>query len=476
MIKFRDAIFQRLFALVALFAGLGIFLELKGLFLKNGIVPFFNLQKQIYGLQGFWKLPSLFVFNASDFFIYLILGVMMAALLALASDSIRNRFVRAALVFVFYITYISFVNFGSPFMSFQWDALILETAFLLCVYLFLSQDDELAKINIWLFRILVFKLMLMSGLVKLFSGDKVWLDFSALKYHYFTQPLPNPLAFFIHQLPSWFHKLSCVLMFVIELVLPFFIFCGKKLREIAAWVFIALMLIIFLTGNYGFFNLLTMVLCFSLLDFETRETKTFSLHKSFKIISIVILTLYSLVSLSLIFSRTPVAKFFSAPVHIYYKTLGHFHICNPYGLFARMTKKRGEIVIQGAKLVPGQKTIDWKDYQFKYKPQDLRLFPMQIAPLQPRLDWQMWFAALSNYKQNPWFMNLVARLLQNDKDVVALLKENPFAGSNSNSGPDLIRAVYYDYTFNDFTKFKKTKEPWQRKYRGVYLPEISLKK
>jgi lipase maturation factor 1 len=470
MSKFRDSLFQRLFVIIAFIACLSLFIELKGLFLKNGIVPFAYLNSRFHGLDAFVNLPSLFAFASSDLFIYFVLVIAFISLVVLASHLIRNRFIRSALFLIFYICYLSFVNFGEPFMSFQWDALLLETSFLFVIYFFLSQDTTLSKINIWFFRILVFKLMLMSGLVKIFSGDQAWLTLSALEYHYFTQPLPNFISFFVHQLPSWFHKASCLLMFVIELVLPFFVFSGKRLREFAAWVFILFQVIIFLTGNYGFFNLLAIVLCFSLFDFQANQSKTFIFKKTFKYLSITLLVLYSLVSLSLICSRIKTPVWTLKPAQVYYQSLGHFHICNPYGLFAVMTKKRGEIVIQGGKQIPGELGLEWKEYKFKYKPQDLKSVPMQIAPLQPRLDWQMWFAALSEYKRNPWFIKLVRKLLVNEKDVVNMLKVNPF----KDSAPDVIRALYFDYEFNDFQSYLKTKEVWKKTYQGVYLPEVSL--
>jgi lipase maturation factor 1 len=472
MSKFRDSLFQRLFAIIASIAILGLGLELKLLFLKNGIVPIETLYFRFNGFSSFLKIPSLFCFLASDWFIWSVLVFAGLSLVILASHIFRNRFIRALFFLIFYICYLSFVNFGEPFMSFQWDALLLESSFLFVIYLFLSQDTKLAKVNIWFFRILVFKLMLMSGLVKIFSGDKSWLDMTALEYHYFSQPLPNFLSFFVHSLPIAFHKLSCLLMFTVELVLPFFIFFGKRLREFAAWAFIVLQVLIFFTGNYGFFNLLTIVLCFSLFDFQSSSQENFKFQKTFRYISVIVLALYGLVSLSLIFSRVKVMPFMLKPAQIYYKTLGRLHICNPYGLFAMMTKKRGEIVIQGGRKIPGEFGVEWKDYKLRYKPQDLKLLPMQIAPLQPRLDWQMWFAALSSYKRNLWFLKLAEKLLNGEKDVTSAFALNPYEGSK----PDLIRALYFDYKFNDFSDYLKTKDVWRRTYTKVYLPEVSLKK
>ena len=470
MTRFRDSLFQRLFAIIAFIASINLALELKGLFLKNGIVPFVLVKEQLEAASIF--LPSFFLFQAQDTFIYLVLTTMILVLVLLASHVFRNRFFRASLLLVFYLAYLSFVNFGEPFMSFQWDALLLEMSFLFFLYFFLSQDDDLGKLNIWLFRILVFKLMLMSGLVKLLSGDKVWWDLSALEYHYYTQPLPNFIAFLVHQLPGWFHKLSCIIMFVVELIFPFFIFAGRRLREIAAWAFIVLQVIIFLTGNYGFFNLLTIVLCFSLFSFSETSQKEFKFKASFKYISMVILVLYSVLNLSIVATRFKMPMLFKKPAILYFKSLGALHLANPYGLFAMMTKKRGEIVIQGGRRVPGKLGIEWQDYEFKFKPQKLNAMPMQIAPLQPRLDWQMWFAALSDYKRNPWFVNLVKKLLNNEKDVTVLLAKNPFEKSK----PDVIRALYYDYRFNDLDTYWKTKNIWQREYKGVYLKEASLQR
>jgi hypothetical protein len=142
-----------------------------------------------------------------------------------------------------------------------------------------------------------------------------------------------------------------------------------------------------------------------------------------------------------------------------------FQIANTYGLFATMTTSRPEIIVQGSN--DGQ---TWLDYQFRYKPGDLRQPPHWVAPYQPRLDWQMWFAALSNYQGSPWFVNFMVRLLQGSPAVTGLLATNPFP----EAPPKYVRAELFDYSFTDFAARRATGQWWARQPRGLYFPRISL--
>ena len=445
MLKFREYIFQQLFAVVCFIATLNLVIESEGLFLQGGLVAV----------------------DKPNSFVYMLFMLMFLVSILLFINIYKNRYYKAALFAVYYFCYIFFVKHGEPFMSFQWDALLLETCFLSFLYYLLTPKYQLGEIAVWFFRILVFKLMLMSGIAKLASGDKTWLDCTAMNFHYFTQPLPTWSSFFVHNLPEIFHKISCFLMFVIELVLPFFIFTTRPLREFAAWAFIALQVIIFLTGNYGFFNILTAILCISLFDFKSFTDKEDTALKINRFILLGILGLYAFVSLSLIPMRSSLPIAFKKPGAFYLHNFGQHYLSSPYGLFAVMTKKRGEIVLQGL-----NEKNEWLPYEFHHKPQDLKRLPNQVAPFQPRVDWQMWFAALGNYKRNPWLIKLCQELLFGNKKMHAFFKDNPF----KDKPPLAIRALYFDYKFNDFDTYFRTKEFWRREYVGQYLPAIYLRK
>ncbi len=414
-----------------------------------------------------------------------------------SSKAAINIWTSAALLIAFSLYYF-FVSFGSPFMSFQWDILLLEAGFLASLLSFFIERYFLiaTKLMYFLLVFLLFKLMLLSGLVKLASGDSSWLNLTALDYHYQTQPIPNPLSYLVHQLPSGFDKFSTLVMFIIELLLPLFIFIpgtfSAYLRYIAAFGFIVLQLLIIATGNYCFFNLLTILLALLLLDdgFYSVAIRTFRkvsnpqscsmiATQRFKPASILLTPLalvfaFLISYTNLIFITRPMATLTRTkplidikPDNLIFPAINVIfrnHLCNPYGLFAVMTTERREIIIQGSN--DGQR---WLDYEFKYKPGDLYRMPPQIAPMQPRLDWQMWFASLSNWQQNIWFVNLCMRLLEGDTAVTKLLAYNPYAAK----APRFIRAISYRYEFTNIG------DPdgayWKRSEPRLYLPVISLR-
>jgi hypothetical protein len=334
---------------------------------------------------------------------------------------------------------------------------------------------------LWLLRFLLFKLMFLSGVVKLASGDPAWHSLTALTRHYETQPLPTWLAWFAHQLPLWFQKASCVLMFVIELAAPFLIFLPRRLRMIGASALALLQLFILLTGNYTFFNWLTLALCVLLLDdftlvkilprkFTTLYSQLSRVEPSsadrWRLMNVVpiaiIFVSISMIQLTLPFGTLPR---WAAPVLQVYRWLSPFRSINSYGLFAVMTMERPEIIVEGS-----SNGSDWKEYEFPYKPGDVKRRPRFVAPYQPRLDWQMWFAALGNHRQNPWFVNFCARLLQGSPEVLALLKTNPFG----HEPPRFVRARLYDYRFTTPEERRRTGTWWHRELKGEYLPPISL--
>ena len=142
------------------------------------------------------------------------------------------------------------------------------------------------------------------------------------------------------------------------------------------------------------------------------------------------------------------------------------HVVNRYGLFAVMTTSRPEIILEGSD--DGQ---NWKAYEFKYKPGDVNRQLPWVAPYQPRLDWQMWFAALSNYQNNPWFSQLMLRLLEGSPDVLKLLAMNPFP----NKPPRFVRARTYDYHLSDASTRRATGAIWTRTESGEYFPAVSLR-
>jgi hypothetical protein len=382
--------------------------------------------------------------------------------------------------------YLSLSTVCREFLGFQWDILLLETGFLA---IFVaprqwlprpSRETPPGAIVIWLFRWLLFRLMFMSGAVKLLSTDPAWWNLTALTVHYETQPLPTWIGWHAHQLPEWFQRASVFLMFLVELVIPFLIFCGRRPRQAAYGAFVLLMLLISATGNYCFFNLLTVALCIWLLDdglfkcfFPKKISARFPGSSSaprpaqWRVAGVSALaSLILLVSGVETIARLTGARKMPAPARRLLDLVSPLRSINSYGLFAVMTTTRPEIVVEGS-----DDGVHWLPYEFKWKPGDLRRRPAFVAPHQPRLDWQLWFAALDDYRNNPWFVNFLVRLLQGSPPVLGLLDKNPFP----DRPPRYIRAALYEYRFTDAITRDKTGDWWRRERKGLYCPELTLR-
>lgn len=359
------------------------------------------------------------------------------------------------LIFILlFVYYSAIVSAATLFMSYQWDLLLLETGFLA---IFLRP----ALTRVWLFQWLLFRLMFESGAVKLLSGDSSWRNLTALSVHYFTQPLPNIVAWYMWQLPAWFHETSTFLVLAGECLLPLLMFAPRRLRHVAAWGTIALQSLIFCTGNYTFFNLLTIALCLFLFeDSGPAAVTTGSSNRWVSAALFLFVMIVSTAELMDMFGRAP------RPMNTLVAAQGEYGLVNPYGLFAVMTTTRHEIEIEGSN--DGE---NWQPYIFRYKPGPLNRAPGWIAPFQPRLDWQMWFAALGSYRENPWFARLMLQLLQGSKPVLALFEYDPFHGTP----PIHVRASLYDYRFTTAAERRQTGNWWHREPRGLYFPPVSLR-
>jgi predicted DCC family thiol-disulfide oxidoreductase YuxK len=485
-------IFLRALGVIYLIAFVSLWTQISGLIGHNGILPAGQFMAaagqqcdaQGIGLERYHLLPTLCWFNASDGFLHFqcAAGSILAALLIIGIAP-------ALCLGGLWLLYLSLATIGRDFLGFQWDNLLLEAGFLAIFFAplqwlprRLSQEAPPPRIVLWLLWLLLFKVMFSSGCVKLFSGDPNWRNLTALTFHYQTQPLPTWIAWYANQLPLWFQKASCVVMFAIELGAPFLIFTPRRLRFCGGAAIAFLQILILLTGNYTFFNLLTLALCLLLLDdFALMKLTPLKLRPAFapvtrhvslathwrwpRVVTIplaAVVIAISLFQMSLMFGARPV---WFLPVAVADLWLSPFRTVNSYGLFAVMTTERREIVVEGS-----DDGTNWLAYEFKYKPGDVTRRPAFVAPHQPRLDWQMWFAALGNYRQNPWFANFCERLLQGSPEVLALVEKNPFPGHP----PRSLRAELYDYHFTSFAERRSTGAWWQREFIGEYLPPLSL--
>ena len=453
-------LFLRLLALIYMIAFASLTVQITGLIGSGGILPlggYLRAVSKTLGTRGYWDMPTIFWLAHGDGFLKAasIAGAALGIVLLLG---ILKGFWERLLLAALYLLYLSFCTAGQDFLSFQWDSLLLETGFLA---IFLGNS----RFVVLLFRWLLFRLMFLSGVVKLTSHDPVWRDWTALAFHYLTQPLPTPLAWYMYQLPLGFQRFSTAFTLFVELAIPLLFFGPRRWRFFAAGAAFFLQVMIFLTGNYTFFNLLTMSLCVFL--FDDRALEKFPLPARTARTSTAAVWAVSMVILTLSVSAIHETYFETSPEpeNALQRMAGPFQIANTYGLFASMTTARPEIIVQGS-----SNGVNWLDYEFPYKPGDLRQSPRWVAPYQPRLDWQMWFAALSDYRATPWFTNFMVRLLEGSPDVLGLLKKNPFP----DAPPRYVRAELFDYSFTNFTTRRVTGNWWTRTPHGSYFPQISL--
>jgi hypothetical protein len=433
--------FLRVLAVVYFIAFVSLGVQAIGLFGSRGILPLADYVKAAREAGASWRqLPTVLWWTPTDVAIRAVWIVGAAAALMAAV----GRRQRPALA-VCFVCWLSLCVAGQDFLSFQWDLLLVETGFLA---IFAGQD----RVRMWLFRWLLFRLVFFSGLVKLLSGDPTWRNLTALRYHYETQPLPTPLAWHMHQLPLLLQKASTAFTFFVELLVPMLFFATRPVRIIAAWITVGLQLLILLTGNYTFFNWLTIALCMWLVI----EPKPGAGNRYVSIAVGLFIGLLSGLTVLSVFDTTPPGA--GAVLH----ATAPFRVVNSYGLFAVMTTERPEIIVEGSN--DGE---NWAAYEFRYKPGDVRRAPPIVAPHQPRLDWQMWFAALGTYQTNRWFVNFMLRLLQGEPTVTRLLERNPFP----NAPPRYIRARVYQYHFTSWGSH----DWWTREERGLYFPAVSLK-
>src|SRR6266436_3656858 len=464
--------FLRALGVIYLIAFVSLWVQVDGLIGSDGVSPVKQFLLAVHaqlGKDAYAILPTLCWFSTSNAFLHFLCGGG-AVLSVLLIFGIAPALSLVAL-FAFYL---SLAIAGQIFLSFQWDILLLETGFL---SIFLAPwrlwprelllwpgstipatAPPVSRVGLFLLKFLLFKLMLMSGVVKLTSGDDCWWNLTALDYHYWSQPLPTVFGWWADKSPEWFKHFSVAFCLVVEIIVPFFIWAPRRPRLIAAGLIIFLQIAIGVTGNYCFFNLLTIALCLLLIDdavcrgkdvrgsaFRAQPSTLLragsgrvlsSRLSTYGAIAVIIVTLP--INAWLIFTAFKPDASWPRPLAAVYGRLEAFRIANGYGLFRVMTKDRGEIVIEGS-----ADGIDWLPYEFKWKPGDVKRAPGWCAPHQPRLDWQMWFAALGTPQQNPWFSGLVIRLLQGSRDVSRLLAHNPFP----DQPPHYIRASFYRYRF-----------------------------
>ncbi|KAL2093543.1 hypothetical protein ACEWY4_010855 [Coilia grayii] len=573
-------------SVIYMFAFSSLYVQIPGLYGNEGVLPARWMLR--YTGKGFWEQlrdsptllwlgPKLGLDTQQGMELIALIGTVLSLL-----STLTHRLRDCRLYLCLWILYLSLYQVGQVFLYFQWDNLLLETGFL-CVLvapLYLPWGRPRGcfhdNVTLWLVRWLLFRLMFASGVVKLTSRCPTWWGLTALTYHYETQCIPTPLAWFAHQLPVWWQKLSVVTTFLIEIPVPFLFFSPiRRHRLTAFYMQILLQVLIILSGNYNFFNLLTIALCFSLLDDEhinfllrrpaqdTHKPQKGTLRKALswacvclEVTVYILLVYWTSLHFNLqidwerkeIMSKTAftyhqfmallkdmmmpsiwigvlsltweilramfksacmrgiLLRFWStlqwgvmaaAAVNMFaislvpftfldydansalwpgvkraFEVTDRYQLANSYGLFRRMTGVGGrpEVVIEGS-----WDRNTWTEIEFMYKPGNMSAPPAFVTPHQPRLDWQMWFAALGPYHQSPWFSSLIYRLLQGKKDVIRLIQSDESNYPFKDQPPTYLRAHRYKYWFTEPKEDGTYPDRWWRRvYAEEFYPIVQL--
>jgi len=465
---------QRGMAAIYLVAFTTVIRQFKPLLGENGLLPVPD-----YLQHTTWReSPSIFHWRYSDrlldtvAFTGLILSI--CALIGLIDSGPIWLSITAWLLL--YVLYLSIVNVGQRFFGFGWESMLLEAGFF-TAFLGPSHTQPTA-IPVLILRWMLFRTEVGAGLIKL-RHDPCWRDLTCLYYHYETQPLPNPLSWYFHQISAPMHRFSALASHFIQVVVPFALFAPQPIASLAGALIIFHQLVLIVSGNYAWLNWLTVVLGLSAFDDRILSVAV-PLHAPALIprpMAFDIL-LYSLATLTGALSIQPALNLISRS-QLMNTSYNPFHLVGAYGAFGQVGRERYEIVIEGT----GDRVItpatEWREYGFKAKPGELKRMPPQVAPYHLRLDWLIWFLPFSvvvtgngirvpGYSQ--WFFKFIHKLLIADAGILQLMGKNPFP----EDPPTFIRALFYRYRFTTMEEKRQTGAWWNRKLLGVYLPPMSL--
>lgn len=493
-------IFLRALGLIYFSAFYPLLFQIKGLIGPEGILPAARylelLDKYNSSFQHFWIAPTLFWLSPENGMLMLVCWLGLLASVAV----VFNFWPRVSLL-ICLVCYLSFVAAAQDFSGYQSDGMLLEAGFISLFFAppglrpGLAASHRPTRASLFLLRWEWFRIYFESGVVKIASGDYSWRHLTAMDDYYQNGPLPSWIGWYVQHLPHWFHASASFLTLFAELVLVFMLFLPRRWKIICFLIVTPFQISIILTGNYTFLNYLVLLLGVLLLDDkllaslspagwrmkllpatptparddlahhdhedEARQLHGLQrwLHPGKRVIAAWSLALVFYVTLAGLLDTLPIGNFLpDAPV----RALTPFRIANSYGLFAVMTHERYEIEFQGSN--DGGQT--WVAYPFRYKPQDVNKPPGLYAPYQPRLDWNLWFASLGQWRQNMFVMETEERLLRGSPDVLNLFAGDPFAGSP----PQRVRTIRWQYWFTDLKTKHDTGAWWTRKLLGPYSP------
>ena len=462
---FARFVFERGLGLVYLIAFLVALNQFRPLLGERGLLPVPAFVKGV----SFREAPSLFHFFPNDtaFAAFAWIGIVLSSIVLSGLSERYGTPVSMIIWAALWAIYLSFVNVGQIFYAFGWESILLEAGFFA---MFLGgRATSTSLIALWLVRWLEFRVMFGAGLIKL-RGDPCWRKFTCLDYHYETQPMPNPLSWYFHWAPRWTHVAGVGFNHFCELIVPFGYFLPQPVASIAGILTIVFQALIMASGNLSWLNFMTIVLAVPMLDDRIfaflAPLRPAVLHEPHVVHKIAILAVAAMVA---VMSIDPIRNMIS-PNQVMNTEYNPYHLVGTYGAFGSVTRMRFEVIVEGTDdAAPGPST-KWREYEFKGKPGDVSRIPPQIAPYHLRLDWLMWFAAMSDYYDHPWFVHLMGKLLQGDAGTLSLLKTNPFP----NHAPRFVRAELYKYEFTTPDEKRATGHWWKRERAGIYFPAVSL--
>ncbi len=491
----------RALGLIYYSAFFSLLFQATGLIGPNGVLPAKDylqyLAQHLGTVERYWYAPTVFWISSSDLALKLMCWVGMAAAILL----VLNLWPRAMLL-VCFLSYLSFIAALQDFSSYQSDGMLLEAGFIALFFAApglrpgLGRGHPPSRASFFLLQWEWFRIYFESGCVKLLGGDPQWRHFTAMDQYYQNGPLPTWIGWYVQHLPHGFHAFTVGLTFAVELGFVFLMFAPwRRLRVLCFLIVTPFEIGIILTANYTFLNYLVLSLGFLLLDdgalarprsaakwlkaklattvpalpqpekaLAPQESRLAGLQQHLSAIRLAV----TAVMLGWIFYVTAVLLLWMFFPHLPLPTqpvaaLEPYRIANRYGLFAVMTRARYEIEFQGS--YDGK---TWVAYPFRYKPQDPAKPPGIYAPYQPRFDWNLWFASLDNWRDNPWVVHTEELLLINDPEVLTLFAADPFA----NKAPTQLRAVLWQYWFTDMAAKRSQGLWWRRQELGLYAPAL----
>ncbi|HEX4007502.1 MAG TPA: lipase maturation factor family protein [Acidobacteriaceae bacterium] len=503
-------LFLRALAAIYFSAFLALVYQIRGLIGPDGILPARHFLAEVASGAGplrFWYAPTLFWLSSGS---YCILAVTWIGLLASVA-AFFNLWPRVAF-FVCFLCFLSFVSTAGDFSGYQSDGMLLEAGFLALfftprgVWPGWGLASPASRASLFLLQWEWFRIYFESGMVKLLSGDPQWRHLTAMDEYYQNGPLPTWIGWYVEHLPHGFQVATAGGTLVMELGIVWMLFLPRRVRLICFCIVTPWEIGVILTANYAFLNYLVLALGFLLLDDrsvrrliperfrwplgavpeqETLESaeEPISLPDSDDVspvdaprvarglrahfgavriaVAAVLLTWIGYVTTAKMIRMPFPDLLLPTPPMV---VLEPFRIANQYGLFAVMTRGRYEIEFQGSN--DGQA---WTPYLFLHKPQALDQAPGIYAPYQPRFDWNLWFASLTDWQQANIVPLTEERLLDGDPDVLALFRGNPFPGAP----PRYVKAVLWQYWFTSNDEKRRTGDWWRRQLLGLYAPELT---